>query len=175
MADEKKPDAEGEEKSSGKKNIFENKVVLLGLIVAVQALMAVGITQFVIVPNLGVQSASVQGDQTAAEAVELPPDLGVIVGLEEIIVTLQSSGDVSNYLRINVNLEVVDQPTADLVALRLPQLRDVVIVTLSSKRASDLLTPEGKQAVRSEIFRRLAEKLPEEALQNIYFSDLVIQ
>jgi flagellar FliL protein len=103
------------------------------------------------------------------------PDMGIIVGLEEIIVTLQSGGKVANYLRINVNLEVDTQKTVDLVVARLPQLRDCVIVTLSSKSATELSTPEGTQTVRNEIFRRLAEKLPPESLKNIYFSDLVIQ
>ena len=37
----------------------------------------------------------------------------------------------------------------------------------SDNWAEDLITPEGNLAVRSEIFRKLAEKLPEESLQNI--------
>lgn len=175
MAEENRV-AEGEEPAGRKKGILENKVALLGLIVAVQAIMAVGLTQFVIVPRLGVQTAAVQNEPlTAEKTADLPPNMGVIVGLEEMVVTLQSKGSAPSYLRINVNLEVADQATADLVKARLPQLRDIVIVALSSKWASDLLTPEGKQSVRSEIFRRLAEKLPADKLENIYFSDLVIQ
>ena len=102
-------------------------------------------------------------------------DLGVLVGLEEIIVTLAGESKRPRYLRINVNLEVKDQLTADIVATRLPQLRDIVIMALSNKTAEELSHPEGKKGLRDEIFRRISEKMPEGTLMNIYFSDLVVQ
>jgi flagellar basal body-associated protein FliL len=174
MADEKNDAATEPEQPRKGPAILENKVVLLGVIVILQAVMAFGITQFVIVPKLNVQAAGMEGAETQ-EALQSGPDMGIIVGLEEIIVTLQSRGKAPNYLRINVNLEVDTQATADLVVSRLPQLRDIVIMTLSSKNAAELSSVEGTQSVRSEIFRRLAEKLPPESLKSIYFSDLVIQ
>ncbi len=54
-------------------------------------------------------------------------------------------------------------------------MRDAVIMTLSDKTAAMLGTPDGKKRLRDEIFRRVAEKLPEGALTNVYFSDLVVQ
>jgi flagellar basal body-associated protein FliL len=36
-------------------------------------------------------------------------------------------------------------------------------------------TPDGKKRLRDEIFRKLSEKMPEGSLQNVYFSDLVVQ
>jgi flagellar FliL protein len=173
MADEKPaPDAE-EKSSAGKKGLLENKVLVLGIVVILQVILAVGLTQFIIVPKLSVQNASLaEGGNSEGQ-----PDLGVIVGLEEIIVSLQGEGEkgLPHYLRINVNLEVDTQSTADLVVARLPQLRDIVIMTLSQKQAAELSTAEGTQAVRNELFRGLAEKLPQGSLRSIYFSDLVIQ
>jgi flagellar FliL protein len=174
MADENKEAAVEAAEGGKSRNLLDNKVVLLGIIVILQAIMAIGVTQLVIVPKLGVQAGGMDAD-ASGEGTDPAADLGVIVGLEEIIVTLQSKGKVPNYLRINVNLEVDNQKTADQVVARLPQLRDIVIVTLSNKSAQELSSPDGTQALRAEIFRRLAEKLPPEALKNIYFSDLVIQ
>lgn len=174
MADEKKEEQESGGAAARKGGLLDNKVVLLGVIVVVQAVMAIGLTQFVLVPKLAIQNASMAGGSQPAEK-EAPAEMGVLVGLEEIIVTLQSDDQVPNYLRINVNLEVEDQAVADQVLARLPQLRDIVILTLSSKRVGDLLTPEGNLTTRAEILRQLASKLPPESLRNIYFSDLVIQ
>jgi len=154
--------------------LLENKAVLLGIVVAVQALLAFGLTQFVIVPRLGIQEGAVNASTPAATAGEAP-EIGVLVGLEELIVTLQSETKLPRYLRADVNLEVSDQAVADLVAARLPQMRDTVIMVLSSRTPAEIQRPEGKQALRDEIFRRLSEKLPPESLRNIYFSDLVIQ
>ena len=153
---------------------LENKVILLGIVVATQALLAFGLTQFVILPRLGVQTGAAAG-ATATVAVDTAPEIGVLVGLEELIVTLQSETKLPRYVRTTVNLEVADQATAGLVTARLPQLRDTVIMILSAKTAAEIQRPEGKQALRDELFRRLSEKLPAESLRNIYFSDLVIQ
>ena len=160
----------------GKLAFLENKAILLGAIVIVQAVLAIGLTQFLILPRLGMQSADATPEQPAAAEQQMP-DMGVLVGLEEIIVTLQpeATGKKARYLRINVDLEVKDQVTANVVATRLPQLRDLVIMTLSDKTADDLARPEGKKGLRDEIFRKISEKMPAGALMNVYFSDLVVQ
>jgi len=171
MAEEKTEAAEG---SSGKKNLLENKAILLGGIVIVQALVAIGLTQFVIVPKLGVQGADMNPAQAEEEANALP-EMGVLVGLEEIIVTLGNDGGKTRYLRIDINLEVSDAMVAEVVKTRLPQLRDMVIMACSDKTAADLGSPEGKKGLRDEIFRSVDEKMPAGALMNVYFSDMVVQ
>jgi len=175
MADETQEAQEGAGSGENKGGLFENKVVLLGVIVVVQAVLAIGLTQFVLVPKLQFQDPS-QAFMNDAAAQELELEApGIMVGLEELIITLQSDDDIPSYLRIAVNLEMVDQSAADQVTLRLPQLRDTVILSLSSKQAGDLITPEGNLAARAEIMRKLAERLPPGSLRNIYFSELVIQ
>ena len=130
--------------------------------------------QWYILPKLGVQGADMNGVDPVAEE-DVLPEMGVLVGLEEIIVTLQSEPRNPRYLRIDINLEVKNQVAAEIVAQRLPQLRDIVIMTLSDKRAEDLAQPEGKKGLRDEIFRRIDERMPEGILMNVYFSDLVVQ
>ena len=174
MADKEAPEAT-EEAGKSKLAIFENKAVLLGVIVIVQALVAIGLTQFLILPKLGVQDASMAGVESAGDEVAEMAELGVLVGLEEIIVTLAGDTKRPRYLRINVSLEVKDALTAEIVATRLPQLRDIVIMALSNKTADELSYPEGKKGLRDEIFRRVNEKMPEGTLMNIYFADLVVQ
>ena len=88
-------------------------------------------------------------------------DLHVFVGDKEIV--------------RGVDLEVPDQEKVLLVEERLPHLRDIVIASLSNKFAADLHTLEGKEALKTELLRKLGEALPEAGLMNIYFSDLVVQ
>ena len=173
MADAKK-EAPAESGGKGKLAIFENKAVLLGAIVVVQALVAIGLTQFLIVPKLGVQGADMAAQPAEEKNVEMP-DMGVLVGLEDVIVTLRSDAKKPRYLRININLEVKDGMVAQVVTTRLPQLRDMVIMACSDKTPEELSTPEGKKGLRDEIFRRIDERMPEGTLMNVYFSDLVVQ
>lgn len=174
MADDKNETPE-KGPSQGKFAFFENKAILLGTIVILQALVAIGLTQFLIVPKLGIQQAEVAGGGAAAEeSVELP-EMGVLVGLQEMIVTLRSDSRKPRYLRININLEVQNQVAAEIVTQRLPQLRDTVIMVLSDKAPEDLAHPEGKKGLRDEIFRRIDDQMPPGILMNVYFSDLVVQ
>lgn len=174
MAEAKKEAAE-EAPVQAKGSLLDNKAVVLGIIVVVQALLAIGLTQFLIVPKLGVSSADLApvGEGEAAEVAG--HEQGALLGLEEIIVTLRSDAERPRYLRINVSLELADELAVEHAATRLPQLRDVVIMTLSDKTVDDLSSPGGKQELRDEIFRSLKERLPDGVLHNVYFSDLVIQ
>ncbi len=174
MADAKNEQAEPTGSAAqNKPAILENKVVLLGAMVVLQAILAIGITQFVIMPKLGTRAADM--DSKAASTLAKGEDIGVLVSLNEVIVTLQGDGPAARYLRTTVDLEVVDQATAALVTARLPMLRDALIMAISQRSAAQLITPEGKKGLRDDLSRRLAEKLPPDTLKDIYFSDLVIQ
>jgi len=173
MADEIPDVIEGEGGNS-KLAFLQNKAVILGAIVVVQTLLAIGLTQFVILPRMGVQGADMS-EQRAEEIADAVMDPGTIVGLEEIIVTLDSDPRQPRYLRINVSLEIRDSSQAERAAARIPQLRDIVIMILSGKSAADIGSPEGRSALRDEIFRDVSAQLPESAMMNVFFSDLVVQ
>ncbi len=180
MADEKRAQAaEPEEQATpARKKLMDNKALMLGAIVVAQALLALGITHFYVGPRLQRSTAAAQAALAGGAGVpgaESEPKLsGIIVPLQEIVVTLQSAA-APRYLKIAVHLEVSDQKTARQIEARMPQLRDMAIMTLSAKSAEELGTPAGKEEVRQEIRQRLGALLPERSLQNVYFSDLVIQ
>lgn len=208
MADKQK-DGEQEKaapKAKGKPNLFENKAIVLGVIVIAQAVVAIGLTQFVIVPKLGVGAAEVGGEAVAGGHGEAAAGekaggeekgekkgkkeekkgghgagggaaegAGALADLQEIIVTLAGDSARPRYLRLGISLEMSDPAYVAEVEAKRPQLRDAVIMALSDKTAAMLGTPDGKKRLREEIHRRASEKLPEGALLNVYFSDLVVQ
>jgi len=196
MAEEdvKQEQQEKPKKAAGKP--LDNKLVMLAVIIVVQAALAVGVTQFVIVPKLqhlgggdravlaGTGAEGEHGQAAGKEKSGKPgkhgeagtlSGRGSLVGLKEVTVSLRSDGAVTSFLRISVDLEVPDQSKVLLVEERLPHLRDIVIASLSNKYAADLRTLEGKEALKTELLRKLGEALPEAGLMNIYFSDLVVQ
>jgi flagellar FliL protein len=180
MAQEKqeKPEKKDGDKAAGgaKKPAFlENKVLMLGVVVALQAILAIAVTQFVIVPKLGQSAASAAGEGAKEIVEEQEPAEGVLVSLEEIIASLRSEGTAKNYVRTTISVEVKEPEMAKVIEERLAQLRDVVIMTVSQHTAAELTTPEGTRALRVELTERLSEDLPEGALLNIYFSDLMVQ
>lgn len=173
MADEDKKKEETREKAAGG-GPLDNKIILLAAIIVAQALVAFAVTQFVIAPKLQALAVPDTEEVAAAEAKDRP-EQGVLVGLNEVVVTLRDSGPTTSFLRINIDLEVVDAKVATLVEQRLPHLRDIVILSLSNKFSSDLRSMDGKSALKAELFRKLGDTLPENSLMNIYFSDMVVQ
>jgi len=175
MADEQKK----ETAPSGGGSPLDNKIVLLAVIVVTQALMAVAVTQFVIAPKLRAVTTSTVSEAAApgqqAKKKDETKDPGVLVDLNKIVVSLRDKGPTSSYLSIDINLEVDNAKTADMVTQRLPHLRDIVILALSNKYAEDLMSYDGKEALKAELMRKIGEVLPEHSLQNIYFSEMVVQ
>ena len=177
MADENPRKEKDESEAPAPKGggLLDNKLVLLGVIVVVQALLAFAVTQFLVVPKLKSLAAGPAVEKTEEKSKSDEIDRGVIVGLNEMVVSLRDRGPVTSYLRINVDLEVRDAKVATLVDQRLPHLRDIVILALSNKFSADLQSMDGKSALKAELFRKLGDVLPEGGLMNIYFSDMVIQ
>ena len=64
-----------------------------------------------------------------------------------------------------------------VLATREPMIRDAIIRTLSSKRAEDVLSPDGKENLKEELIEAINEAigLDEGAIVNIYFTEFLVQ
>ncbi len=99
---------------------------------------------------------------------------GSIVNLEPFIVNLQDNSG-TRYLKLTINLELgPDSNSAELTA-QTPQIRDSLIILLSSKSYADIGTVEGKYQMRDEIVARVNQYLTKGKVKTAYFTDFVIQ
>jgi flagellar FliL protein len=90
-----------------------------------------------------------------AEAVKPP----VFHTLDPFTVNLaEENGD--HYLQLSVVYQVVDDKTVDQVKTYLPIIRNRILLLLSSKRPSELNTPEGKQKLVGELVAAARESIP---------------
>lgn len=74
----------------------------------------------------------------------------VFVPLEQFVVNLQPD-DGPQFLQTQMTLKVVDQSASDLVKSHMPEVRNRVLLLLSSKKPSQLTTRDGKRALSEEI------------------------
>jgi flagellar FliL protein len=79
------------------------------------------------------------------------------------------------YLKLTVKLELESQETSAELASRVPQLRDTILVLLTSKDAASIRTPQGKFLLRDEITQRVNSLLPKPGVRAAYFTDFVVQ
>jgi len=102
----------------------------------------------------------------------------VFVVIEPFVVNLQQeNGD--QFLQVALTLQVPNAETAETLKLFMPQVRSRLLMVLSSKKASDLLTSEGKRNLTDEIIDQLGEpfagggKGP--TINDVFYTSFVIQ
>lgn len=94
--------------------------------------------------------------------------------LDTFIVNLTDQGR-TRYLKVTVQLEIGKQETVDLIKSKTPQIRDSLIILLSSKSIEEISTSEGKYQLRDEIVARVKQFAGEGAAVAAYFTDFVVQ
>jgi flagellar FliL protein len=98
--------------------------------------------------------------------------------LETFTVNLQGGGG-EQYLQVGLTLKVDDQAQIDLIKLHMPEVRSRLLMLLSSKKSTDVLTPEGKMKLSDEIIAHLREPLspnnPPPGVSGVFFTSFVVQ
>jgi flagellar FliL protein len=148
-------------------------IVLIGVLFVL--VLGLGGGMFMIWNKLAAVSAQVApaGDPHGEKA--KPEQMGKIVSLDTFIVNLADPG-ASRYLRLTMDLEVTGGKAAEEdLTRRTSQLRDAVLMILPTKRFGDIISSEGKSALRDELLGALNGLLAAGKISRIYFKEFVIQ
>jgi flagellar protein FliL len=102
----------------------------------------------------------------------------VFVTLEQFTVNLQPE-NAEQFLQIAFTVQVSDQAQVDLIKLYMPLVRSRLLLLLSSKKPSEISTPDGKKKLADDIIAQL--KLPftpqaqPQEIDDVFFTSFVIQ
>lgn len=179
MAEEKAPKAPTEAAaaaaaaapiSSGSK-----PYILYGLVVI--NMLVVGLVGFMVWKNSQKPTSTVEqviegakkDDHAEAEKV---PEVGKVIPLETFIVNLAGSKG-RKVLKVNMELEVKGQDIIQEIDNRKAQIRDFIIIILSSKTYDEVSTKEGKDSLRNEIKDNVNSFLSKGKIVNVYFTELI--
>ncbi len=99
-------------------------------------------------------------------------DVGKVIPLETFIVNLAGSKG-RKVLKINMELEVKGQEVIQEIDNRKAQIRDFIIIILSSKTYDEVTTKEGKDALRNEIKDNVNSFLSKGKIVNVYFTEFI--
>jgi len=99
---------------------------------------------------------------------------GVMFDLDPFIVNLADTPDV-RYLKLTLKLEADGEAVSAELSTRIPQIRDAVLVLLSSKDVNAVRTTQGKFQLRDEITQRINGLLKKPGVRSAYFTEFVVQ
>jgi flagellar protein FliL len=107
-----------------------------------------------------------------------PAKAPVFLAIEPFTVNLQhENGD--QFLQVSFTLQVADQEQVEAMKLYMPLLRSRVLMLLSSKKASELASADGKKKLQDDIIAQA--KLPftsqgsPQEVSGVFFTSFVIQ
>jgi flagellar FliL protein len=106
------------------------------------------------------------------------PKAPVFVVLEPFTVNLQSDGT-DQFLQVALTLQATSNEEVDLVKTYMPQVRSRLLLLLSTSRAADINTAEGKKKLARDIIA--AVNLPfstggkKQEVSDVFFTSFVIQ
>ena len=109
-----------------------------------------------------------------ASETELAPDVGRMFTMDPFVVNLNEPGG-KRYLKSKIDLEFVDDGVGQELESRLPQLRDVILMHLSSKSLDDIQSVDGKIELKNALIKRINQVLKLGKVRNLYFTQFVIQ
>ncbi|NMM36036.1 MAG: flagellar basal body-associated protein FliL [Glaciimonas sp.] len=118
---------------------------------------------------------NVSGKNTIKNVQEKPP---VFLNLDSFTVNLQSE-DGSQYLQIAFTLQVEDDKQVEIFKQNMPQVRNRLLMLLSSKKPSEIASTEGKKKLSNEIVALLKQPFyPQgkpQSVSSVFFTSFIIQ
>lgn len=106
------------------------------------------------------------------EASEEKEVIGKVVPLEKFIVNLAGSKG-RKVASVSMELEVHGDHVLEEIEKRKPQIRDIIIIILSSKTNDEVATREGKDGLRNEIKDTINSFLVQGKISNVFFTEFI--
>jgi flagellar FliL protein len=120
-----------------------------------------------------------KGGNSHAEKKQEPEKLPIFTRLEQFTVNLQKSDGEDHYLQVEMDLQVAEDKVVESIKVRMPQIRNAMLLLLSSKSPEELASVEGKQKLSADIVSQINKiigaKEPKAGVLGVYFSSFVIQ
>ncbi len=172
---------------------------LLAVFILMPAL-AYGLTEYVLIPKLraampaaapaeggGFAAKKGEGKTEAAPAAKAAPKKGESEGkkgaeggsettseFKDVIVNLSGALG-TRYLKTSFTVSGSDSHLPDVIKENQKKLLDITISVLSARTLNDLDSPTAKNAIREELIAKYNHSLGVDMVEEIYFSEFVIQ
>ena len=93
--------------------------------------------------------------------------------LETFVLNLADK-DQRSYLRVGIDLGLNREPKRD-EPVPVAKVRDTILGALAEAKVDALMTSEGKAKLKENLLRTLQERLPDQGIVEVYFTEFLIQ
>lgn len=100
--------------------------------------------------------------------------IGIMYPMDQFVVNLYSESG-SRYLKAALNFELAGEELSAELDAKKPLIRDIIIKALSAKTYEEISTIKGKENLKDEIVLGVNEVISDGHVNNLFFTDFVIQ
>lgn len=105
--------------------------------------------------------------------------LTTFIKIESFTVNLQSDDREPHYLQVELSLKANESEVVKIIEDRKPEVRNQILLLLSSKKPAEINTLEGKQKLSQEIIQAIRSTINSEDLEDdildVLFTSFIIQ
>jgi flagellar FliL protein len=160
--------AETESKGSGK------NWIIIGVVILVLMSGGYAAWDFLLAKRFFGRDNPQIGETGHSTAEAKDEKFGIICKMEPFIVNLIGR-DGKRYLKTTIEFEVEGRDMKNAFTRHTPQLRDAILLLLTSKSFEDISMPEGKLRLKNELIARINQILPSAGIRTLYFTEFVVQ
>lgn len=168
MAEENAEDKKGD--GSKKKLIIIIAAIVLFLLIA----GGVGGFFFFKSKKVAEEEEKDPGASVPVPEINQSTEIGPMVDIGEFIVNIISE-DNTHYVKASITLELNNELVKDEANLRMPQIRDAILLLVGNKTYEELHDLQGKRQLKAELLSKINSFLQSGKVQSIYFTDFVVQ
>jgi flagellar basal body-associated protein FliL len=94
--------------------------------------------------------------------------------LETFVLNLADT-DQRSYLRVGIDLGLTQEIKRGETVAPVAQIRDTILGVLSEAKVDELMTAAGKAKLKQDLLHALQERLPQQGVEEVYFTEFLIQ
>ncbi len=113
--------------------------------------------------------------EQSTEAASAASDIQTVLKLDSFVVNLNGSSG-NGYLRVGIDLGLgVELKDGESRTAYVARARDTILDVLGSRTVEELLTPEGKTKLKSDLLDAIRGRVPELRCRDVYFTEFLVQ
>lgn len=174
--EEQEEEQQGEKKSSSMMLIIIIVVLILVILIGgIAAILMMGgedDSQMQQQPQTMERSANQQ--QMPSRSSAPLAEIGPMFPLDAFTVNLLSESG-RRYLKVEMNVELSGEELGAELESKTAVVRDIIIRLLSSKSLEEISTAKGKEKLKEQIVDQLNMRLSDGHINNVYFTEFVVQ
>lgn len=149
----------------------KNKIFLIGIPLLIFLVAGGGLAAYFYGGFNGFRSAEAGSQQSTAQINE---SLGPLLKMEDFVVNIMHK-DTTRFLKMGITLEAKDKDSSARINDRMPQITDAVLLLVGNKNFDQIKDLQGKLQLKADLIAHLNSLLGSDELNDIFFTDFVVQ